>query len=189
MYQCNSVKDANWPLGVISQHTLHNIKLASETGAWCDITGMGQGHYSLNPTAQSGCCSAANPGTVLWVPSGSAAPGASCGSCREPAALQSSKVCALLAAPQICPCHSGKAGPTYRTPMSHQVTLYTLPQNGRVSNSMLRHKAEKNLSYLEAWSCKQWLPHILLIILLKSKIQVSETSDIYLWLLSTLIFP
>lgn len=31
MYQCNSVKDANWPLGVISQHTLHNIKLASET--------------------------------------------------------------------------------------------------------------------------------------------------------------
>lgn len=109
-----------------------------------------------------GAAGAPNPCPVPGVIFGCAAPRASSTAEKQGPCSAGSSV------PQTCPCQSGKAG--HSIPILHQVTLCTVPQKGQVSNSMLRNKAKKNLSCLEAWSCKQWLPHTLLIILLKSKI-------------------
>lgn len=75
---------------ILNQHQRH-------VRACYDVTAMGQGHYSLNLTSQSWCCRCSLPWHSSVSCLGCAAPGASCGSCREPAALQRSKGCVLLA--------------------------------------------------------------------------------------------
>lgn len=135
--------------------------------SWYDVTGTGWRHYFPNPTSQSHWCRYPVYRCGSWSPLWLCSP-----SCQAWKGRESQQHCTDAGSPlcwQLCStnllCHSGQAEHTLP-----YITLSPIPRHRKVSNSMLRCKEKRNFSYWEAWSCSQWVPRTLLIMLLRLNI-------------------